>query len=65
MQLFVVHVDHHAPHHDRPQLPVQTQTPLESRPPFRLKPHWTTLCLDRVRDRTDTARVFMLISEVG
>ncbi|MDO8598307.1 MAG: type II toxin-antitoxin system HicB family antitoxin, partial [Sulfuricaulis sp.] len=45
MQLFVVHIDHHAPHHDRPQLPVQTQTPLESRPPLRLIPHWTTLTL--------------------
>ena len=46
MQLLVVHIDHHAPHHDRPQPPVQTQTPLESRPPLRLKPHWTRLRLD-------------------
>jgi cytochrome c-type biogenesis protein CcmH/NrfG len=43
MQLFVVHIDHHASHHDRSQLPVQTQTPLESRPSLRLKPHWTRL----------------------
>jgi hypothetical protein len=28
-QLFVVHGDHHAPHHDRSQLPVQIQTPLD------------------------------------
>ena len=44
-QLFVVHIDRHASHHDRSQLSVQTQTPLESRFPFRLKLHWTRFAL--------------------
>ncbi|MSR13844.1 MAG: hypothetical protein EXR86_04620 [Gammaproteobacteria bacterium] len=27
--MFVVHIDHHASHHDRTQLPLQTHTPLD------------------------------------
>src|ERR1019366_3417622 len=45
VQLFVVHIDHHASHNDRSRLPVQTQTPLDSRTPLRLIPHWTTLSI--------------------
>jgi hypothetical protein len=32
-KLFVGHIDHHASHQDRPQLPVQTQTPLDKARP--------------------------------
>jgi hypothetical protein len=32
--MLVVHLDHHALHHDRYQQLVQTQTPLESHPPL-------------------------------
>ena len=32
LQFCIVHIDHHASHHDRFQPPAQTQTPLETRP---------------------------------
>ena len=46
LQLDIIHVDHHALHHDRYPLPVQTHTPLETRPRFRLIPHWKGLLID-------------------
>lgn len=48
-QQFVVHVDHHAKHHDRRHLPVQTHTPLESRLLLRLAALWTRSIADQER----------------